>query len=59
MSCRDLNVFPLAELTLDFSDQGGVKFDHLATAPTREVVVWLLLHGLVVTVAFTKTMLLH
>jgi hypothetical protein len=59
VSPRDLNAFPLAKFTLDRSDQGRVKFDHLAAAPTREVVVWFLLHGLVVAVAFTKTMLLH
>jgi hypothetical protein len=59
VSSLDLNAFPLAQLTLDLSDQGGVKFDHFAAAPTREVVVWLLLHCLIVAVAFAETMLLH
>jgi hypothetical protein len=59
VSSRDVNASLLAELTLDLSDQAGVKLNYLAAALTREVIVRLALHGFIVTVAFAKTMLLH
>jgi hypothetical protein len=59
VSSRDVNASLLAELTLDLSDQAGVKLNYLAAALTREVIVRLALHGFIVTVAFAKTMLLY
>jgi hypothetical protein len=54
-----LNASPPAQLALDLSDQWSVKLNHLATALTGEVVMWIFLHGFVVAVAFAKTMLFY
>lgn len=59
MRFTDLNPFFFAQIPLYHSNQGTVKLNDFPAMTTREMIMWLFLHRLVVTMSFTKPMLFN